>query len=74
MTEQWPYWVVETFNAGEWQFDSDDISYSEEACQSKFMMHHNYYADLLEDGEEPTAGKNRLRRCRIELEPIEVKP
>ena len=61
MTDQWPYWVVETKRDGEdWKAEWRTITPFANLCQHSLNNYHTL--------------PRRIRRCKLELGPIEVKP
>lgn len=65
MTDRWPYWVVVHT-----KMDGDTIELHETMARSKPACGKKYYNrnhKLMGDSE-------KFRRCKLELEPIKVKP
>ncbi len=69
MTDRWPYWVVvERQDDGSWRPNRETISKGQDFAIISYSLKIGDAQKAIRDGTID------IRRCRIELEPIEVKP
>jgi hypothetical protein len=71
MTDEWPYWVVETFCGPDgWQPANKTLAPTEKKSKMKHQVaigYQPYYFELRP--RNPNMGDARCRPCRIEVKP-----